>query len=74
MNPVVAEMEVIMPKEILANRNELPLKLFLHAIRLCIAIINLYEVSVDIHNTICLCCRLWVKNCPFYHYLAGPEL
>lgn len=35
MNPVVAEMEVIMPEEISASKNELPVKLFLHGVRLC---------------------------------------
>lgn len=49
MNPVVAGMEVIMPKEILASKNELPVKLFIHAVRLCVTMINLCKVSADIH-------------------------
>jgi len=73
MNPVVAEIEVIMPKEILASKNELPVKLFLHAVRLFVTMINLCKVSADIHNAMYLHCRLWVKYCSFHHYLSGPE-
>lgn len=65
MNPVVAEMEVIMPEEISASKNELPVKLFLHGVRLCVTMINLRKFSADSHNAIYLYCRLWVKNCPF---------
>lgn len=73
MNPVVAEMEVVMPKKILASKNELPVKLFLRAVRLCVTMTNLCEISADIHNAMYLHRRIQVKYCPFCHYFGGPE-
>ena len=66
-------MEVIMPKEILASENELPVNLFLHSVTLYVTIINFGRVSADIYNTMYLCCKFWLKYYPFYHNLGGPE-
>lgn len=66
-------MEVIMPKEILASENELPVNLFLHGVMLCVTIIIFGRVSADICNTMYLCCKFWLKYCPFYHNLSEPE-
>lgn len=66
-------MEVIMPKEILASENELPVNLFLHSVMLCVTIIIFGRISAYIYNTVYLCCKFWLKYFPFYHNLSGPE-